>query len=921
MFFYTFMPKLFNMSLTASVAIVLVILLRLLLKKAPKVISYALWGVVLFRLLCPVSIESGFSFYNLFDTSIEEAGAITSVIEYVPSNIVHAEDPAVTLPVPGISDAINEALPQGQEQLVADPLEAPMSFVTYLWMAGVLVMAIYSVVSYLRLHRKLSVIVPLQENIFIADDIGSPFVIGLIRPKIYLPCNLSEKEQEYIILHEQHHIRRYDHITKALAFFALTIHWFNPLVWVAFLLAGKDMEMSCDEAVIRKVGSDVRADYSASLLTLATGRRIIAGTPLAFGEGDTKGRIRNLPNWKKPAVWVILIAVIACIVLAVCLLTNPRSFRFDETSQSIVSASFYDVRTSSEGSTELNSAQISELSSRLYGVKNTKRDDKYAGLTPAYQISALLQDDTYIRINGYSLSEEDKVDIEWNGMRYVVSDVEFQAYLSRICMGGDTENATNVSPVELMPVELMGLDCWYTEEETIPNFIERTYYAAVVDSDMSFRLAESFGLEIDDHIVDLDGDGITELVSNCQWGDGAKRVYIYRMNGDTIERGWLNWDASELRDFKDWGINATRESYDPETGFFMLDYDTNKGAFASRAYHYLNFKFEEYVQIPKTEPLPTPITVENLFASMPGTFHFLSGAGGWQTELYWHGDGTFSGIYEDANAEAQTLYRCVFTGRMSTPEKIDALEYSARIAELNYEKTDVTTFEHGFSVITTTPYGLDDADEIRIYLPGYPVSKLSTDVMNCLRGGAEEFWEQIPETLPFFVLYNVRGKQAFFSADWSTFVDRSHTELTFMVEGEEESLPATRYSDVEYALYIPDDGWQHQRGMESGMLIQRWTAEHNPAVSLTVRHLGYRDLADAQDWERTYSSEFPLIEDKQGGLLGEYNGILLDIRFFAGQNAMYAVELRYPVEAVEGFGTRLQVMRDTFQCQASESVQ
>ncbi len=323
MFFYTFMPKLLNMSLTASVAIVLVILLRLLLKKAPKVISYALWGVVLFRLLCPVSIGSNFSVYNLFDAPAQESGTITSVIEYVPSNIVHTEYPSVALPVPGISDAINEALPQGREQLVADPLEAPMSITTYIWMIGVLVMAIYSIVSYVRLRRKLSVVVPLRDNIFIADDIKSPFVVGLFRPKIYLPCNLGDKEQEYIILHEQHHIKRLDHVMKALAFLALAIHWFNPLVWVAFILASKDMEMSCDEAVIRKIGGDVRADYSASLLTLATGRRIIAGTPLAFGEGDTKGRINNLSKWKKPAVWVVLIAVVACAVLAVTVLTNP----------------------------------------------------------------------------------------------------------------------------------------------------------------------------------------------------------------------------------------------------------------------------------------------------------------------------------------------------------------------------------------------------------------------------------------------------------------------------------------------------------------------------------------------------------------------------------------------------------------------
>lgn len=304
-------------------AIVLVILLRLFLKKAPKIISYALWGVVLFRLLCPVSIGSGFSLYNLFDAPTEEPGTLTSVIEYVPADIVHRSYPAVVLPVPGASDVINEALPQGQEKLAADPLEAPMSFATYIWMAGVLAMVSYSAVSYIRLRRKLKIVVPLRDNIFIADDIKSPFVVGLFRPKIYLPCNLGEKEQEYIILHEQHHIKRLDHIAKVLAFIALAIHWFNPLVWVAFALAGKDMEMSCDEVVIRKAGGDVRADYSASLLTLATGRRIIAGTSLAFGEGDTRGRIRNLADWRKPAFGAVMVAVIACAALGIGLLTNP----------------------------------------------------------------------------------------------------------------------------------------------------------------------------------------------------------------------------------------------------------------------------------------------------------------------------------------------------------------------------------------------------------------------------------------------------------------------------------------------------------------------------------------------------------------------------------------------------------------------
>ena len=325
--FYAFIPRLLNMSLTASVAIVFVLLLRLMLKKSPKVISYALWAVVLFRLLCPISIESSFSLFGLMDAPTKGSTTLTTNIEYVPEDIVHTEHPAVALPIPGISNVINSTLPSGREQLVADPLEAPVTFATYVWLAGVLVMAAYSVISYRRLQQKLLTASPLRDNIYLADEITSPFVMGLIRPKIYLPSEMDEREQAYIIRHEQHHIRRGDHIIKALAFLALSIHWFNPLVWVAFIYSSKDMEMSCDEAVVKKMGDGILADYTASLLSLATGKQIIAGMPLAFGEGDTKSRIRNLANWRKPAFWVVLISVVACIALAVGLLTNPGPAR------------------------------------------------------------------------------------------------------------------------------------------------------------------------------------------------------------------------------------------------------------------------------------------------------------------------------------------------------------------------------------------------------------------------------------------------------------------------------------------------------------------------------------------------------------------------------------------------------------------
>lgn len=321
---YELSPKILNMSLTASVIIVTVVILRLLLKRAPKVYSYMLWAVVLFRLLCPITINTPLSVLGLFDTPIVETTDSVSQVAYIPNNIVHTENPEVTLPVPVLDNVINNALPQGEEQLVADPLEAPISIATYIWLAGILVMIGYSVVSYIRLRKSMVGALQVSDNIYVADHITTPFVLGIFRPRIYLLSSLSESEQEYILKHEQYHIRRGDHIFKLLAYAALCIHWFNPLVWVAFVLFGKDMEMSCDEAVIRKLGEDVRADYSASLLNMTTGNSIRLGMPLAFGEVDTKGRIKNLAAWKKPTFWVTIGAILICIVGIVICVSNPK---------------------------------------------------------------------------------------------------------------------------------------------------------------------------------------------------------------------------------------------------------------------------------------------------------------------------------------------------------------------------------------------------------------------------------------------------------------------------------------------------------------------------------------------------------------------------------------------------------------------
>lgn len=322
--------RILNMSLTAGIVILLVVFLRFFLKRMPKVFSCLLWAVVLFRLLCPISFSSAVSLFGVLKMSSTGQGQI----DYIPENIGVMEQPAVVLPVPAAADAVNAVLPQAAVENSVNPMQVILLIGMYIWMSGILIMTIYAVTAYLKLNRRLKTAVKEKDNIYYASDITTPFVCGLFSPRIYLPEKLAdgsgvlgEREKQYILLHEQIHIKRRDYFWRFISFLALVIHWFNPLVWLAFFLSGRDMEMSCDEAVIRKLGSDVKKEYSASLLALASGRRIVLDIPLAFGEGETGSRIKNVLRYKKPAQIAIGAALIVCIIAIIVLAANPRADR------------------------------------------------------------------------------------------------------------------------------------------------------------------------------------------------------------------------------------------------------------------------------------------------------------------------------------------------------------------------------------------------------------------------------------------------------------------------------------------------------------------------------------------------------------------------------------------------------------------
>lgn len=333
--------QILDMSITASYVILAVMGVRLLLRKAPKKYAYAMWIAPLFRLLCPVSIQSVASAFN-FSPMHRAASQTGGELQFIPRDVVipqsNAEIPPVdtvitpvTPPVdtvistvPPVMDTAGTApMPSVTPEASVNPLQVLIFVGMIIWLIGMAVMVTVSVVNYFRLKKGLRFATRMEGNVWQCETVRSPFLVGLIKPKIYLPYGLDDKTQEYILAHERYHLKRFDHIAKLLGYAALTIHWFNPLCHLAFRLMNGDMEMSCDEYVLER-NNIPTTQYSYSLLTIATNRRFPAATPLAFAETGVKERMINVLKWKKPKKWVSVVAVMVCVILLISCTTNPK---------------------------------------------------------------------------------------------------------------------------------------------------------------------------------------------------------------------------------------------------------------------------------------------------------------------------------------------------------------------------------------------------------------------------------------------------------------------------------------------------------------------------------------------------------------------------------------------------------------------
>ena len=507
--------KIVNMSISASWLVAAVLILRLVLKKAPKWVNVLLWGIVAVRLICPFSFESALSLIPSAET--------------FPEKIISGPSFDVQTGITPIDNRINDYLGDRYFEGVTVPTNNGnnvMTILTIVWIIGILLLVAYTVISYWRLNRKVDTAVRYKDNIFQSENVSSPFVLGLIKPRIYLPFKLDGQDMEHVVAHEQAHIRRKDHWWKPLGFLLLTIHWFNPLMWLAYVLLCRDIELACDEKVIKGLGNEQRADYTQALVACSVNRRMIAACPLTFGEVGVKERVKSVMNYKKPAFWVIIIAVIVCVGVAVCFLTNPKQDRY--TLRIVVPAGSQEefVYTDEEVSTVRNSIKIwsgdglGDTEVLLFPVNKTAETGYTATyLTHGMPVEFDAEKDTWFKIgvNMQNPTNEDIIvyveveNVEVRIVDEINSVIEWFDYLET-------------------PDEMKwdgSLEISLTE---FPDVTFRWTYGEMLAVKGSKSTSLYTGMPIwNAYFCDLTGDGLPELCSSISWGSGMidNRVIIY----------------------------------------------------------------------------------------------------------------------------------------------------------------------------------------------------------------------------------------------------------------------------------------------------------------------------------------------------------------------------------------------------------
>lgn len=514
--------KIFNMSITASYVALAVLVIRFLFRKMPKNLSYLLWSVVFFRMASPISFRSTFSFLNFFKRTSD----------YIPQNITRMTQPVVNFNSDSINQIINNSLPQANTVNSVNPMQIVMSMISIIWLIGLVILLLNFLLSYLKIYKRVQYATLFEDNIYQSDKIASPFVLGMIKPKIYIPVNMSPSEFPYVLEHERTHIKRFDHIVKPFAFILLALHWFNPILWLSYYLMAKDMEMSCDERVIKDSDKELCGAYCQSLLSLSSKHSGLF-SQLAFGESNIKSRIKNVLNYKKPTFWITSIALILIVIFAVSLVSDgvnneiPSIYIQSESNQVIEGIMGTYSWDYSYKKVEADSADPFEFD---YNAEDTI--NAYAGELllishgeNQFSQSATFNLDEMTLINydqpGELLSPE-FVSINNGGISFKAPN-EMGAYIVRLHLiyeRGDVYYGFRVKVVEEAPMKGLELYVWKNPEVTGND---DTYYTLLHGTNRLKEASEIYDLDIAVKSI----EEVNQLLSNYE---SATELFINQMN-------------------------------------------------------------------------------------------------------------------------------------------------------------------------------------------------------------------------------------------------------------------------------------------------------------------------------------------------------------------------------------------------------
>lgn len=637
-----------NLAVAASWLIVVILLLRPLLKKfAPRWVLCALWAVVAVRLVCPVMLHSDLSVYRLAGDAVNANGQVTYFedtgfcgdVSYRPATLL----PGVSTPTVTPS-TVDDSAPEVSADAVVQPStpsrSVDMNLLSIAWAVGIYIIVMAALAGYLSLRSAVAASIPLEGNVYLCDNIKSPFILGVFRPRIYLTSGMDEAARDCVLRHERAHLRRWDHVWKPLGFVLLAVYWYNPLVWLAYILFCRDMELACDERVIRDMAAEERAVYSQALLDCSQGRRWVAACPLAFGEVGVKTRVKAVLWYKKPGFWVSVAAVLVCIAVAVCFLTNPKGAGNEEPDLSL--ANYKNVATLAYQTDTVTVTQangtVTAISGPVLGKLLANADWTYQstgepddGSDDAY--SLMVQVDDYISLRFYAGAPSDGVKItaggetRWYGMGEMhLNEVEKAL----------TQTDTLLLKLAAQAGELDTFDMSWAEgdilypDDDIPAPVLSRFLRSLVwqrDEDMTTELFERSGyqlaaqLALGDSTLDFYEvpDGADEAV--VIHSGGADYFYTV-LNGF---RGWLEGDGRYLgrvdQETETYTFGSYEQDGDSSNGkepieWLVLDRDGDRVLLISKyALDYQSF-------MPFYEPVTEPYTWEScsLRRWLNGTF-------------------------------------------------------------------------------------------------------------------------------------------------------------------------------------------------------------------------------------------------------------------------------------------------------------